>query len=83
MIETYCKLCTRYFYGEEAKRVKDDICSYCLDKIAKLKASLPFEVSQEELEDLVTQEQRARLERLSPGEVRKSIKESERRDREG
>jgi len=78
----YCRLCTRYFYGDEAGKVKNGICDYCETKIAKLKESLPFETSREELESLVSEEQKRRLERLSPWEVRKRIKESKERDQE-
>ncbi len=77
-----CRLCTRNFFGEAEKRIKDDVCEYCLSKIAKLKASLPFETSQEELEDLVSREQRRRLKNLSPSEMLRRIRESEKRDRE-
>jgi len=82
MPENYCKLCTRYFYGDETSRVKNNICDYCEAKITQLKENLPIKISREELEELVAQEQRARLQRLSPEGWRRQIRESDKRDKE-
>lgn len=81
-MEKYCRLCTRYFYGEAAGKVKDDVCVHCLDAMVKLQASIPIELGREELEELVSKRKRAQLEGLSPEGWRKAIREADLRDKE-